>query len=222
MIKCEWKLLAGYDRMGPINLIEIFESQKQTAMMLINAGQAVPESNDFGVYWAISQIFGYMITRRTKYGLLSTFNQTWFLYHEGDGRLYVSQTIYCDKRDQPGSPGLLNSLFQFLRLLIEPEARLSETILWNTIDLTINEYVISYLNSSKPIINAVQSSQPTSQATERQRSYQFNFDQLGPCIGEGATGFVRTYKDYFDGQVLHPTIAIKFSNYSNLAYMVLV
>ena len=171
-----------------------------------------------------------MVMKGVKYGMLTTFNENWFLMHQGDGRLFVSPVVFCDSTDEaPDSPGLLRAYFYFLSLLLDSTDALPSEFVKN-IKVTITDQARDserkilhprYYRNDPAIMSSdsVQSSgSTTSQATDRQVEYQFNFGNLGPSIGRGATGSVRVYRNYIDsrdGQV-YPKIAIKFGKFKSL------
>lgn len=150
-----------------------------------------------------------MVINGVKYGMLTTFNENWFLMHKGDGRLHVSPVVFCDARDQaPDSPGFLRAYLYFLSLLLDSEDGLPSDFVKN-----LKVIITDQAKDAKTNKNHQSSDSTTSQATERQVDYQFYLGNLGPCIGSGATGSVRVYRNYIDcrdGQV-YPEIAIKFS-----------
>lgn len=223
-IECEWEMFdVNHDRN---NLIGIYREQVGEAKRLIEKDEAVPSNIQFAVFRAISKIFGYMVTKNTKYGVLSTFNQNWYLKHEGDGRLFVSPTVYCNTKDYgtAESLGYVRAQFFFLQLLLTSEARIFSNLVQN-LKLSVSEGRIDpenhkilfpgSISSTKTMFDTVQLTN-SQFLTEKKTEYVFNLRKLGPCIGQGATGTVRVYRDYFDGQVNYPTIAIKFGKYSRI------
>lgn len=216
LVKLDWKILPDYQEE---DVLTIYNSQATQANRLVNRGESVPNNKEFAIYWAVSQVFGYMLVNKTKYAVLTTFNLNWFFKFENK-QLYVSPGIQCDS---DSSPRMLKSLFYFLSLLIGEDAKLAEEFV-NEIMLTLNDYEYKDGRLKYPRqmgqrqgttgTNDPAQSTTSKGASSRQRSYQFDFAKLGACIGKGAIGSVRVYRDYFDGTVTHPQIAIKFSNYS--------
>ena len=60
-------------------------------------------------WYAINQLYGYMSKHKVKYGILTTYNQTWYLRHEN--KLYISNTILKNE--------LLKSLNYFISLSLK-------------------------------------------------------------------------------------------------------
>lgn len=61
---------------------------------------------------AIAQIYGYMLDENVCYGVLTTFNTTWFLYARGE-MLYISDGFSCDRVADATTPSFLQLLFYF-------------------------------------------------------------------------------------------------------------
>ena len=61
-------------------------------------------------WYALNQLYGYMIKHEVKYGMLTTYNQTWYLKHEKD-KIYISNTILKNE--------LLKSMNYFISLSLE-------------------------------------------------------------------------------------------------------
>ena len=61
-------------------------------------------------WYALNQIYGYMKMDKVEYGILTTYNQTWYLKYEKE-KLYISNTIL--KND------LLKSMNYFISLSLE-------------------------------------------------------------------------------------------------------
>ena len=55
-----------------------FKKQTKSPQILIDAKQEVPATDSYGSYLILSQVFGYMVSKNTKYGILTTFNQFYF------------------------------------------------------------------------------------------------------------------------------------------------
>ncbi|CAB5388973.1 unnamed protein product [Rhizophagus irregularis] len=76
-------------------------------------------SNNSSIFGSINQVYGYMCANSLKYGVLSTYDQTWFLKREAvkvegedHGRLYVSNTVTSTST----SPTLLKSVAYMIDL----------------------------------------------------------------------------------------------------------
>ncbi|PKY48486.1 hypothetical protein RhiirA4_544646 [Rhizophagus irregularis] len=90
------------------DIIALYEQEKE-----IKEGSYVC-SNNASIFGSINQVYGYMCANSLKYGVLSTYDQTWFLKREvvnvgeeDHGRLYVSNTITSAST----SPTLLKCTF---------------------------------------------------------------------------------------------------------------
>ncbi|KAG0237786.1 hypothetical protein BGX31_003485 [Mortierella sp. GBA43] len=89
----------------------------------------IPETSDFteayqqqlgGAVFPLRQIFGYMFCNGFKYGILTTFNQTWFIRRVGRPEskdIQVSPTITFNQ----GQPTLLQCYLWFIRLCDDDE-----------------------------------------------------------------------------------------------------
>ncbi|EXX70942.1 kinase-like domain-containing protein [Rhizophagus irregularis DAOM 181602=DAOM 197198] len=95
------------------DIIVLYEQEKE-----IKEGSYVC-SNNASIFGSINQVYGYMCANSLKYGVLSTYDQTWFLKREvvnvgeeDHGRLYVSNTIMSVST----SPTLLKSVAYMIDL----------------------------------------------------------------------------------------------------------
>ncbi|CAB4377277.1 unnamed protein product [Rhizophagus irregularis] len=95
------------------DIITLYEQEKE-----IKEGPYVC-SNNVSIFGSINQVYGYMCANNLKYGVLSTYDQTWFLKREvvkvegeDHGLLYVSNTIMSVST----SPTLLKSVAYMIDL----------------------------------------------------------------------------------------------------------
>ncbi|RGB24671.1 hypothetical protein C1646_772746, partial [Rhizophagus diaphanus] len=86
------------------NIVTLYNNEKEVQEELY------AYSGDVSVYHPINQMYGYMCTNKLRYGILSTYDQTWFLERgvvgEDHGWLHISDTITNSSTD----PTLLKSV----------------------------------------------------------------------------------------------------------------
>jgi hypothetical protein len=88
------------------NLVRLYEQD-----LALSMANFAPNSSSTHV---IQQIHGYLCVNRLRYGVLTTYNQTWLLKRLGNG-LEVSRVINTDDQD----PSVLRSLSYILKLALE-------------------------------------------------------------------------------------------------------
>jgi predicted Ser/Thr protein kinase len=133
------------------------------------------------IYNEICQVYGYLLFNSLKYGVLTTYQSTWFFRRPAVGILEISPRIACDQE----YPTLLRCYVYFLSL-IEQGHLIKRTESYPAFPR--KETVSSY--ETKHDYNT------RSNTNKSQISEDFELDKLGEAIGIGASGSVYrwTYK----------------------------
>lgn len=118
-------------------------------------------------------------------------------------------TAFPYSMSQPSSMNLIRRL-NYVPLICKIRNKASVT------DSERKDQIIEYPRQIDQTLVNADTNDPAAQPTysiEGQVNLEIDFTKLEPCIGKGATGSIRVYRDYFDGNVTHSQIAIKFSKY---------
>ncbi|KAI3656401.1 hypothetical protein MP638_004012, partial [Amoeboaphelidium occidentale] len=134
------------------------------------------------IYQEICQVYGYLSSNKLKYGVLTTYQSTWFFRRPAVGILEISPRIACDEE----YPTLLRCYVYFLSLI--EQGHLIEKSHQSTPGSPRKEIVGSY--------EAKHDYSTRTKTNKSQIPEDFELDKLGDAIGRGASGSVYrwTYK----------------------------